>query len=93
MLTLLGVGTLVCCAAEPQRSLSEMLFQMASALGTVGLSVISTQATGELTAVSKLVLIVGMYVGRLGPLTFMFAVLSAPRGGRYEYPAEPVIIG
>ena len=66
---------------------------MASALGTVGLSTISLGTTAGLHPPTKLVIVFAMYVGRLGPLTFILAVIMAGRKGRYDYPFEPVIIG
>jgi trk system potassium uptake protein TrkH len=51
----------------------KILFEVASALGTVGLS---TGITGELTSIGKLLIIILMFVGRVGVLTFGFALLS-----------------
>jgi len=50
-----------------------ILFESASALSTVGLS---TGITGEMSMMSKLVLSFLMFIGRLGVLTFGFAVIS-----------------
>lgn len=51
----------------------EILFEVASALGTVG---VSTGITGNLNAFGKLVIIVLMFIGRLGVLTFGLAIWS-----------------
>jgi trk system potassium uptake protein TrkH len=93
MLALLGLATMLGCMLEPRLTLAEVLFEMTSALGTVGLSTISTQATAALCPPTKLIMIFCMYVGRLGPLTFMLAVTMTGRKGRYDYPSEPIIIG
>ena len=53
--------------------LRQILFEVASSLGTVGLS---TGITGELTDVGKAMIIVLMFVGRVGVLTFGFALLE-----------------
>lgn len=50
-----------------------LLFEVASALSTVGLS---TGITGELSDVSKLIISLMMFIGRLGVLTFGFALIS-----------------
>ena len=50
-----------------------MLFEVASALGTVGLS---TGITGDLSSFGKGVIIFLMFVGRLGVLTFGLAIWS-----------------
>ena len=55
-----------------------LLFEAASALGTVGLS---TGITAQLTPVGKLILILLMFIGRVGPLTFGIA-LFLPSGPR-----------
>nr|WP_222845935.1 potassium transporter TrkG [Flavilitoribacter nigricans] len=54
-------------------ALPKILFEVASALGTVGLS---TGITGELSTVGKLMVILLMFVGRVGVLTFGFALLE-----------------
>lgn len=51
----------------------KILFEVASALGTVGLS---TGITGELSSIGKVMVIVLMFVGRVGVLTFGFALLE-----------------
>ncbi|MCU0400562.1 MAG: potassium transporter TrkH [Algoriphagus sp.] len=54
-------------------SLDQILFETTSAIGTVGLS---TGITGSLSSWGKAVLIVVMFVGRLGVLTFGLAILA-----------------
>jgi trk system potassium uptake protein TrkH len=51
--------------------LMEILFETASALGTVGLSMSFTQ---DLTTLGKIIIILLMFVGRVGPLTFGMAI-------------------
>jgi len=53
-----------------------ILFEVASALGTVGLS---RGITGSLTEVGKVLIIVLMFLGRVGVLTFGFALLARKR--------------
>ncbi|MGB3534845.1 MAG: potassium transporter TrkG [Microcoleaceae cyanobacterium] len=56
----------------------DVIFEAASALGTVGLS---RGITGDLTSLSKIVVIILMYIGRVGPLSFGIALFyqqSAP---------------
>ena len=53
-----------------------ILFETASALGTVGLS---TGITGDLTSVGKCLIILLMFIGRVGVLTFGFALLERRR--------------
>ena len=53
-------------------SFEEILFEVSSALGTVGLS---TGITGDLSPLGKIYLILLMFIGRVGVLTFGFALL------------------
>ena len=67
----------------------ELLFEVVSAFGTVGLS---TGITEGLTLIGKFVLTIVMFVGRLGPLVIALAV--SHRGtSRYYYAEENIMIG
>jgi trk system potassium uptake protein TrkH len=68
----------------------EYLFEAVSAFGTVGLSM---GKTWELNAIGKLVIIVLMFVGRLGPLTLAFSIRARETAGRLKYSEEAVMIG
>ena len=68
----------------------ELLFEAASAFGTVGLS---TGITPELSTGAQLALIVGMYVGRLGPLSVALALMQRPTVQPLRYPSEEISIG
>ncbi len=67
----------------------DLLFEAASALGTVGLS---TGVTGELTTAGKWVIMAAMLVGRLGPLSLLAALSAGSPPARYEYPSENLIV-
>jgi trk system potassium uptake protein TrkH len=68
----------------------DIMFETASALGTVGLS---TGITPFLTTAGKLIIIVVMLIGRLGPLTLLAAVTFNLKPARYSYPDEVIIVG
>lgn len=70
--------------------MSEIAFEAASALGTVGLT---TGITPDLTPAGKLIIIAAMLVGRLGPLTLLAALTFNLRPARYNYPDEAIIVG
>ncbi|MCS7177354.1 MAG: hypothetical protein NZ960_07070 [Candidatus Kapabacteria bacterium] len=74
---------------EPHRSWIDVLFETASALGTVGLS---RGITAELSAVSKLLLCLLMLVGRVGVLSVLLMLIPTRPAERYHYPQERVII-
>ena len=75
--------------ATEVRPFFELVFEAASALGTVGLSL---GATPELGAVGKGAMIVTMFIGRLGPLSV--ALLLARSSERaYRYPSTRIMVG
>lgn len=68
----------------------DLLFETVSAFGTVGLS---TGVTADLSTGARLALVVGMFVGRVGPLTLFVALARPPREDRVRLPAESVVVG
>ena len=69
---------------------SAIMFEAASALGTVGLS---CGITPSLTTAGKIVIIITMLIGRLGPLTLLAVLTFNIKPARYNYPAESVVVG
>jgi len=88
-LSLILLSTGIVCILEPKIGFDEILFEMTSAYGTVGLS---TGITPELTIGSKIISIVMMYIGRVGPLTF-FSLWYSGKDELYEYSEGVVPIG
>jgi trk system potassium uptake protein TrkH len=74
-------------------SMSDIIFEAGSALGTVGLSTLTTEQTASLTTVGKLIIIAVMLIGRLGPLTLLAALTFNLKPARYNYPDEAIIVG
>ena len=66
------------------------LFETASAVGTVG---VTLGVTPRLGALSRGILIVLMYLGRVGGLTLIFAALSGRRGNTARLPQEKLTVG
>ena len=92
LLLALGViftGTYLLTVLEPSLSLRDALFEMTSAFATVGLS---TGITGGLGVGAKLLSIVVMYIGRLGPLT-VATLWYFSRGERVRFPEGDMAIG
>lgn len=90
---------LVLFEQQPNRMVDHM-FEAVSALGTVGVSssidlgdnvVVSTTQT--LSTASRLLIIVAMFIGRVGPLSLIMALATESRPARYEYPRERVLLG
>lgn len=82
-------GGAVICRVEGVPLLSA-LFETASAIGTVGLSLGLTPGLGLL---SKSILIVLMFFGRVGGLTVIFAALSGTDTNNSQYPLEKITVG
>ncbi len=71
-------------------SLDDVLLEVISAFATVGLS---TGITGDLGTPGTLLLVVLMFIGRLGPITLASALALRSRPRLYELPQERPIIG
>lgn len=72
-----------------EAGLESILFEVVSALSTVGLS---TGITGKLTVVGKIIIIVTMFVGRVGLLAVVVALTRSRVEGKYEYTSENVLV-
>lgn len=68
----------------------QILFESISAFATVGLSM---GITGELSLWSQMVLIVTMYLGRVGVILFMAAIVGDSRPKVIQYPPENLLVG
>jgi trk system potassium uptake protein TrkH len=66
------------------------MFETMSALGTVGLS---SGVTPALTTAGKVLIIITMLIGRLGPLTLLAAMTFNVKAVGYDYPTEPIVVG
>ena len=88
-LGLLSVGTMVLAGTEPFPFL-DILFEATSAFGTVGLS---TGLTPSLSPVGKVIIMILMFVGRLGPMTAAAALAQRMQTPSYKYPEEKIVVG
>lgn len=88
-LIVIGLAIMVITAFEPRLSLLEIAFECFSAYSTVGLSL---GITAELSSVSKLVIIVVMFVGRISMLSLVIAVFNKVKHKNYSYPKEEITI-
>lgn len=83
------MGTLGLMALS-EADLDAALFEVISALGTVGLS---TGLTNSLSEPAQTLLAVLMFIGRVGPLTLAAAIALRERDARYRYPEGRVLVG
>ena len=88
-LTVVCVATLLMCVLEPECTFVQLLFEVVSAFGTVGLS---TGITPSLCWAGKLVIILVMFTGRLGAMTLLTMWINHPEPST-RYTEENIAIG
>ncbi|MEG0295121.1 MAG: TrkH family potassium uptake protein [Clostridium sp.] len=94
-LLLLGSGlvltvTMILTITEPGEDFISLLYEATSAFGTVGLT---TGVTQRLSSIGKIIIIVTMYLGRVGPLTVALAFASRNKRSKFKYPEGKILIG
>lgn len=67
-----------------------VMFEAASALGTVGLS---TGITSELSSAGKIIITLTMFIGRVGPLAVATSIFGSSVKTLYRYPSEEIFVG
>lgn len=72
--------------------LEYIVFEVVSALGTVGLTM---GLTPQLTEVGKIIILLLMFIGRVGIMTVVFSLVTRGLNKKqtFKYPEESVIIG
>jgi trk system potassium uptake protein TrkH len=83
-------ATISISITDPKLAFIQILFEVVSAFGTVGLS---TGITATVSTAAKLILILTMYIGRVGILLLMSSILGDPRPSRIHYPEENLLVG
>ncbi|HKK01840.1 MAG TPA: potassium transporter TrkG [Desulfuromonadales bacterium] len=84
--TVLATGVMLATSAGEPLAL---LFEVVSALGTVGLS---TGLTAGVGATGKVVLMLSMFIGRVGPLVIGYSLLGGDRSAPYGYPEAELAV-
>ncbi len=82
--------TLIICAIEPEGLFKEILFECVSALSNTGLSMSLTPTLG---IVSKILIILLMYAGRVGILTLALALGETKTAAEIRKPVDSLLIG
>ena len=88
-LAVVCLGTFFMCVLEPEYNFIQLLFEVISAFGTVGLS---TGITPDLSIGGKLVIILIMFIGRLGAMTLISMWIDHPEPN-VHYTEETITIG
>ncbi|MPN56049.1 Ktr system potassium uptake protein B [bioreactor metagenome] len=86
---IVSFSTILILSAE-SFSLQQVLFEVVSAFGTVGLS---TGITSSLTSFSKIVLVIPMFIGRVGGLSLALALFRKYDSHNVQWPEENILIG
>lgn len=86
---LILTATFILTITEKTFELVDIFFEVVSAFGTVGLS---RGITADLTIFGKLIIIMMMFIGRVGPLVFSFAIFGRIEKRKYEYQKENVLV-
>jgi trk system potassium uptake protein TrkH len=81
---------MIILSATEKHSYLRILFEAVSALGNTGLS---TGITAGLTTAGKIVLIITMFIGRIGPLTAGYFLVGRQKPLLYEYATEDIFVG
>ncbi|WP_294152910.1 TrkH family potassium uptake protein [uncultured Clostridium sp.] len=89
MAIVLGV-TMILSVAEPEQQFIDLLYEASSAIGTVG---ITTGVTQQIGTLSKFVIMLAMYFGRLGPITVFLALMKKNKKAGIRYPEAKILIG
>lgn len=89
-LIFLGIGTTLLVWLEPKLNPLDLIFEATSAISTVGLS---RNITTNLGIFGKIIIIILMFVGRIGVLTFFLSLHKPKPEPNYRLPNEKIMIG
>ncbi|MFO1445674.1 TrkH family potassium uptake protein [Bacillus sp. Bva_UNVM-123] len=84
------ISVLIMCFTEKQHELIEIIFEVCSAFGTTGMSM---GITPDLSIVGKCIIMILMFIGRIGLTSFLFIIGGKEKKTNYHYPKERIIIG
>ena len=87
-LLVLGVAILLLSIYDADKGLLKIAFEAFSAFSTVGLTL---GITPQLSLLGKFVIMAVMFIGRVGALTLLFAVVTKRTGKLYRYPSEDIM--
>ncbi|MDE6053971.1 MAG: Trk family potassium uptake protein [Lachnospiraceae bacterium] len=88
--TLTIIATITIMTLQPLLNFEDVLFEVLSAIGTAGMTV---GITRELNMISRVIIIVLMYCGRLGSLSFALIFAQKKTSASVRQPQEKIIVG
>lgn len=86
----LGLTSVTLILATSNLHMSDVLFEVYSAISTVGMT---TGITRDLNVVGRIVIIILMYCGRIGSMTFALSLVVKPEAKGLSLPEEKITIG
>lgn len=84
------IATMILHITEPHATTTQIIFEITSAFGTCGMSL---GITNDLSIVGKIVIMILMFIGRVGLISFLYTLGGKSKKIPYRYPKERVIIG
>lgn len=84
------IAAVIIMTLQPLLNFEDVIFEVLSAIGTVGMT---TGVTRSMCAASRIVLIVLMYCGRLGSLSFALIFAQKKTSASVRQPQEKIIVG
>ncbi len=86
------VATMLLLISMPQLDALNLMYEVASALGTVG---VTSNTTMQLNTFGRIVIMICMFMGRLGPITIAVALLARQikKENVLDYPEESIMLG
>lgn len=87
---LVTISAVLICFLQPALPVDQIMFEVASAMGTAGMS---TGITRDLNIASRIVIILLMYCGRIGGMSFALSFTERKIVAPMQLPAEKIMIG
>jgi trk system potassium uptake protein TrkH len=84
------VAAVLALTISEDKDFLKIVFEVGSALGTVGLS---AGITADLSPFGKIVIIITMLIGRVGPLGIGLTILRKKKVSSYQYPEDEILVG
>ncbi len=84
------IATIILLITEKHATATQILFEITSAFGTCGMSLGITE---NLSSIGKIIIMMLMFIGRVGLISFLYSLGGKQKKMPYQYPTERVIIG
>jgi len=84
------ISVIFICFKQPSLPVEDVMFEVFSAIGTVGMS---TGLTRDLSLASRIVIILLMYCGRIGSMSFALSFMERKKAAPVQLPVEKIMIG